>query len=199
MTDLDLVTSENLRQVVTLLAPRSVVLVGLMGAGKSAVGRRLAARLSLPFVDADAEIEKAAGCSIADIFETYGEEAFRDCERRVIRRLLGEPSQVLATGGGAFMNPETRSVIKKEGLSLWLRAPLHILVERTSRRDTRPLLRTGNPSEILQDLMNQRYPVYGQSDLVVDTTEESADHTTELAIHTLFAYLSSTQGETPTP
>ncbi|GAB6054515.1 shikimate kinase [Magnetospira thiophila] len=196
----EITSPETLRELVTRLNGRSVVLVGLMGAGKSAVGRRMAARLELPFIDADAEIEKAAGCSIADIFDLYGEEAFRDCERRVIARLLGEPSGILATGGGAFMDPETRKVIQQCGLSLWLRASLDILVERTSRRDTRPLLRQGNPAEILQNLMDLRYPVYQQADTLIDTGEESADHTTELALQALARHLHvPLQEEAPQP
>ena len=150
---------------------RSLVLVGLMGAGKSTIGRRLAARLGLPFVDADNEIEAAAGCSIQEIFDEHGEDYFRDGERRVIERLLNGPVCVLATGGGAFMNEPTRALIKEKGYSLWLRADLEILVQRTSRRSHRPLLNNGNPREILQNLMDQRYPVYETADISVETDD----------------------------
>ena len=151
--------------------PKTIVLVGLMGAGKTCIGKRLAQRLGLPFIDADDEIEKAADCSIDDIFELYGESAFRDGERRVIARLLNGPVHVLATGGGAFMNETTRALIKEKGYSLWLRADLEILVQRTSRRSHRPLLNNGNPREILQNLMDQRYPVYETADISVETDD----------------------------
>jgi len=150
---------------------RTLVLVGLMGAGKSTIGRRLAARLGLPFVDADTEIEEAAGCSVPDIFELHGEEAFRDGERRVIERLLEPPIKILATGGGAFMNDETRALIKQSAQSLWLRADLDVLHRRTSRRTNRPLLQKGNPRQILSDLIDARYPVYAEADLTVDTDD----------------------------
>ena len=149
---------------------KPVVLVGLMGAGKSAVGRRLAARLDIPFIDADAEIEKAAGSTISEIFERDGEETFRDGERRVIARLLdSEPVHVLATGGGAFMDPETRKLIKEKGISLWLRADLEVLFERVSRRSHRPLLKTADPKGTLAALMEKRYPVYAEADITVES------------------------------
>lgn len=148
---------------------RSLVLVGLMGAGKSSVGKRLAMRLGLPFFDADAEIEKAAGASIPDIFAEHGEAAFRDGERRVIARLLEQSPIVLATGGGAFMNDETRARIRERGLSIWLKAELDVLVKRCARRGNRPLLQQGDPRSVLARLMEQRYPVYAESDLTVLT------------------------------
>jgi shikimate kinase len=142
-----------------------------MGAGKSTVGRRLAARLNMPFVDADHEIEAAAGCTIPEFFERHGEAEFRDGESRVIARLLhGEP-KILATGGGAFMNPETRKRIKRRSVSVWLRADLDLLVSRVTRRDNRPLLKQGDPREIMQRLMDERYPVYAEADIVVDSDE----------------------------
>lgn len=147
-----------------------LVLVGLMGAGKTTVGRRLAKRLGRRFVDADEEIEQAAGMSVADYFEQYGEPAFREGERRVIARLLDEAEPiVLATGGGAYMDEETRATIQEKAVSVWLKADLDLLVARTSKRNTRPLLRQGNPREILQGLMDRRYPVYAQSDVTVET------------------------------
>jgi shikimate kinase len=166
---------------------RTLVLVGLMGAGKSTIGRRLAARLELPFVDADNEIEAAAGCSIQEIFDEHGEDYFRDGERRVIERLLNGPVCVLATGGGAFMNQTTRELIKQKGRSLWLRADIEILVQRTSRRSHRPLLNKGNPREILQDLMDQRYPVYETADYSVETDDSPHSVVVERALSAMSA------------
>ncbi|OAN50397.1 shikimate kinase [Magnetospirillum moscoviense] len=156
---------------------RSIVLVGLMGSGKSCVGRRLAARLKVAFIDSDAEFEAAAGCTISDYFARFGEPSFRDGERKVIARLMeGEP-KVLATGGGAFVDPETRARIKDEAISVWIRADLDLLVKRTSGRDHRPLLKTGDPREILARLMEARYPLYAEADIVVDTTDEPPEVT----------------------
>lgn len=150
---------------------RTVALVGMMGAGKSALGRRLAQRLEVPFKDADAEIETAAGCSIAEIFARYGEPAFRDGERRVIARLLDEPPQVLATGGGAFIDAETRVRMKSSTVSVWLRAPLDLLLVRTQRRDTRPLLKGGDPRATLERLLIEREPIYAEADITVDSED----------------------------
>lgn len=166
--------------------PRTVVLVGLMGAGKSAVGRRLAARLGLPFVDADTEIEAAAGCSIEEIFQRDGEAAFRQGERRIIARLLGErPVHVLATGGGAFMDAETRLVVRAQAVSVWLRADLEMLLHRTARRSNRPLLKQGDPREILQRLIDLRYPVYAEADIIVDSDERPPEQTAERVVAAL--------------
>jgi shikimate kinase len=150
---------------------RTVALVGMMGAGKSAVGKRLAAKLGVIFHDADEEIEAAAGCSVSEIFERFGESAFRDGERKVIARLLGEAPHVLATGGGAFINEQTRARIEAGATSIWLKVPLDTLVARVGRRDTRPLLRNGNPREILEKLLKEREPIYAQADLTVDSEE----------------------------
>lgn len=161
-----------MRKTDKIILPRPLVLVGLMGAGKSAVGRRVAARLDVPFIDADAEIEKAAGCSVSEIFEREGEAGFRAGERRVVARLLEEePVHVLATGGGAFMDPGTRALIREKGISLWLRADLEVLFERVSRRSHRPLLKTADPKATLAALMEQRYPVYAEADIVVDSAD----------------------------
>jgi len=161
-------------------AGKTIVLVGLMGVGKTTVGRRLAKRLNLDFVDSDHEIEKAAGMSVADIFESFGEEDFRSGERRVIARLLDGEPQVVATGGGAFINGETRQLIKKSGLSVWLDADINVLVERTGRRDTRPLLKEGNPEEILRKLSLERAPIYAEADLAIKSNigphEKVVDH-----------------------
>ena len=150
---------------------RTVALVGMMGAGKSSIGRRLATRLNVPFRDADAEIESAAGCSISEIFERYGEPAFRDGERKVITRLLGEAPHVLATGGGAFMDADTRQKMKADSVTIWLRAPVDVLLARTARRDNRPLLKTGNPRETLEKLLEVRAPVYAEADVTLDSEE----------------------------
>ena len=154
---------------------RTVVLVGLMGVGKTTVGRRLARELGLPFKDADAEIEIAAGRSVADIFAERGETEFRAGERRVIARLLEGPPVVLATGGGAFLHPETRRMIREKALSVWLRADLDVLVRRVKRRDTRPLLRDADPRAVLERLAAERYPIYAEADLTVDSSESPHD------------------------
>jgi|TARA_R110002072_G_scaffold19040_26_gene70636 shikimate kinase len=168
---------------------QKVILVGLMGAGKSCIGRRLASKLGLPFIDSDTEIEAAAGCSVPEYFEKHGEAAFRDGERAVLRRLLTEPRAVIvATGGGAFMNRKTRQVIRQNGVSVWLRADLDLLVRRTSRRDHRPLLKTGNPREILARLIDERYPVYAKADLVVDSVDGPPDITVTKVLTTLKNY-----------
>jgi shikimate kinase len=153
---------------------RTVALVGMMGAGKSAVGKRLAAKLGVQFRDADEEIEAAAGCTVSEIFARFGEPAFRDGERKVIARLLGEMPHVLATGGGAFIDNETRQQIRNSAVSVWLRVPLDVLAARVGRRDTRPLLRNGDPREILENLLRDREPIYAQADIIMDT--ESSPH-----------------------
>ena len=154
-----------------LPVPRTIALVGLMGAGKSCIGRLLAAALGLPFVDADKEIEAAAGCSVEDIFTAHGEAAFREGERRVIARLLTQPKIVLATGGGAFMDPATRKLIRKHTTSVWLRADVDLLLRRTARRNNRPLLKRGDPREILGRLISERHPVYAEADVTVDSVD----------------------------
>jgi shikimate kinase len=166
---------------------RAIVLVGLMGAGKSKIGRRLAVRLGLPFFDSDPEIEAAAGETIEEIFANRGERVFREGERRVIARLLAQPVHVLATGGGAFMDPATRVVIARRGVSLWLRADLNVLLSRVSRRSNRPLLKQGDPRAILAELIEQRHPVYAEADVVVDSGEASPEATVTRAIAALAA------------
>lgn len=157
------------------LGTRSIVLVGLMGVGKSTVGRRLAQRLHLPFYDADHEIEAAAGMSIPDIFAIHGEQYFRDGERRVIARLLQSGPMVLATGGGAFMSEETRSRIAEAGVSVWLRADLEILMRRVRKRPNRPLLNTADPEATMRNLMVVRDPVYALADLTVESRDVPHD------------------------
>ena len=162
--------------ILPLLTRRSIVLTGMMGVGKSSVGRRLAGRLAIPFVDADAEIEKAAGMSIADIFARHGEAYFRSGEARVIARLLEGGPQVLATGGGAFMNADTRALIKVKGVSIWLQAEYDVLVRRISkRRNERPLLQTADPAETPRQLLIEREPIYAQADLTVQSREVAHD------------------------
>lgn len=150
-----------------LLGARSIVLIGMMGAGKSSVGKRLARRLNLAFADADTEIEQAAGMTIPEIFAHHGEPAFRDGEKKVIARLLEHGPMVLATGGGAYMNGDTREAIARHGITVWLKAELDVLLRRVRRRDDRPLLKTENPEATLARLIEQRYPVYAQADVTV--------------------------------
>jgi len=164
---------------------RTIVLVGLMGAGKSCIGRRLAQRLNVPFVDADTEIEQAAGCSVAEIFEKYGEAAFRDGERRVMSRLLQGPPTILAAGGGAFMDTDTRRLISEHAISVWLRADLETLYARTKGRGHRPLLNAGDPRETLAQLIEVRYPVYAEANITVDTGADNPNVTCTRVIEAL--------------
>lgn len=173
------------QQVRDMLGTRSIVMVGLMGCGKSSIGRRLAVTLGLPFIDADDEIERAALKSIPEIFADHGEAYFREGERKVIKRLLGSGPQVLATGGGAFMNAETRAAIKADGISVWLRADLDVLMRRVAKRDNRPLLKADDPVAVMKSLMDQRYPVYAEADITVD----SRDTTHEVIVGEIIAAL----------
>jgi shikimate kinase len=171
--------------------PRTLVLVGLMGAGKSCIGRRLAQQRAVPFADSDAEVERAAGMSIPEIFETYGEASFRDCERRVIARMLRAAPHVMAVGGGAFMNPDTRELIQRRAISVWLRADLDLLVRRTGKRNTRPLLQRGDPRQILSDLMDERHPVYAEADLTVDSVDGPPEATVERVLQAVDRHVAS--------
>ncbi len=175
-------------------APKTIVLVGLMGAGKTSVGRLLAKRLDLEFIDADHEIEQAAQCSIEQIFESHGEAEFRDGERRVIARLLTGPTHVLATGGGAFMRKETRDAIRGWGISVWLRADLDLLLRRVSRRKNRPLLRNENPRQILEKLIEERYPVYAEADIVVDSGDRPPGTIVDNVIESIETFLGAGAG-----
>jgi shikimate kinase len=157
--------------LVASLGRRSVVLVGMMGAGKSSIGRKLAARLGLPFVDADTEIETAAGMTIPEIFEIRGEAEFRAGEARVISRLLDSGPQVLATGGGAFINPGTRTAIRSNAISIWLKAEFDVLMRRIKRRSDRPMLKTADPALTLRQLIADRYPIYAEADLTVESRD----------------------------
>ncbi|MBG1233359.1 shikimate kinase [Aestuariivirga litoralis] len=163
--------SETISDISEALGNRAIVLVGLMGAGKSSIGRRLAEKLEMPFVDADHEIEAAAGKSISEIFADHGEDYFREGERRVITRLLENGRQILATGGGAYMNGETRERIRDHGISVWLKADLDLLLKRVSKRNDRPLLKRDDPAAVLSRLMNLRYPVYSLADVTVESRD----------------------------
>lgn len=171
------------------LRRRTIALVGLMGVGKSSVGRRLANALSLPFRDADTEVEAAAGRSVSDIFSELGEPAFREGERRVIARLLEQPPHVLATGGGAFANPETRKLIQSKALSVWLKADLEVLARRVGRKDTRPLLVGRDPLEVLRELAEVRYPAYAEADVTVETGDSAHHVTVDQVIRALIAHV----------
>ena len=175
--------------IVAALGARSVVLVGMMGAGKSSIGRRLALRLGVPFVDADTEIEKAAQMNIPDIFATRGEAEFRAGEARVIHRLLESGAQVLATGGGAFMNADTRAVIGAKGVSIWLKAEFDVLMRRIKRRHDRPLLKTDDPGATLRALMDERYPVYALADVTVQSREVPHEKIVDEIVSGLAAHL----------
>jgi shikimate kinase len=189
---------ERLLAIRKALGPRSVVLIGLMGAGKTAVGRRLANRLDLPFIDADSEIEVAAGASISEIFAEHGEAYFRQGERKVIARLLENGPQVLATGGGAYMNPDTRANIKAHGLSVWLKADIKVLMKRVGRRDNRPLLAAGDPEKVMKRLMEERYPIYAEADVTVESRDVPHDVIVGAVIDALadtLGYKASADGE----
>lgn len=183
----------------TAPVPKTIVLIGLMGAGKSCIGRLLAQRLGLKFIDADKEIENAAQCSIAETFERHGEAAFREGERRVIARLLDGPVHVLAAGGGAFMNQQTRAKIRERGIAVWLRADLDLLVRRVSRRRNRPLLKHGKPRQILKRLMAERYPVYAEANIAVDTSDQPPEVIVDQVIEALETYINASRQAQPRP
>lgn len=175
--------------ILNRLGKRSLVFVGLMGAGKTAIGRRVAQLLGLQFVDSDHEIEAAARMSIPDLFESYGEAEFRSLERRVISRLLKSGPQVIATGGGAFMNEQTRRAITRHGVSVWLNAELDTLLERVSRRQNRPLLHNADPVEVLQKLIDERYPLYSKADVGVMSRDATRETIADEVIDALAAHL----------
>ena len=167
----NLTETEDTRALKTALGTRSIVLVGMMGAGKTSIGKRLAQRLGVPFNDADAEIERAAGMTIPEIFSTRGEAEFRLGEQRVIQRLLGEGISVLATGGGAFMNADTRKRIADAGVSIWLKADFDVLMRRVKKRSNRPLLQTEDPEKTLRDLIELRYPTYAEATITIHSRD----------------------------
>ena len=176
-------------KVVRLLAGRTLVMVGMMGAGKSSIGRRLAARLGMAFVDADSEIEQAANATIPEIFEQHGEAYFRDGERRVIQRLLDGKPKVLATGGGAYIHPETRAAIERAGISIWLKADRELLLSRVKRRGGRPLLGTGDPAEVIDRLIAERYPIYAEAKIHIQSRDVAHDAVIDDILATLADYL----------
>ena len=186
-------------QAAGLVPPRTIALVGLMGAGKTTVGRRLAHALDLPFADADAEIVNAAGQSIDTIFAEHGECEFRRGERKVIARLLEGPVHVLATGGGAFIDPRTRELMKEHAISIWLKAPLEVLMKRVSKRGGRPLLKEDDPQAVMQRLMNERYPIYAEADITIETSAGPHNVAVSAIIDALRAYLRTPAPETPHP
>lgn len=177
---------------------RPIALIGMMGAGKSRLGRMLAESLDIPFVDSDEEIESASGLSIQEIFEKFGEDYFRDGERRVIKRLLEKDVCVVATGGGAILNPDTAAELWSDTISIWVRADINVMVERTSKTDKRPLLKTGDPKEILSKLATARYPIYEQAHIIVDSHSGPAEDILHHAIDELYLYLNRTQSRAGT-
>jgi shikimate kinase len=174
-----------------LVLDRTLALVGLMGAGKTTVGRRLAVALDLPFADADAEITTAAGQSIPEIFEQHGECEFRRGERQVIARLLEGSPHVLATGGGAFIDPRTRALMKEKAITIWLKAPLDVLMKRVAKRDDRPLLKEDDPRAVMQKLMDERYPIYAEADVTVESSAGPHNTAAAAILNALRAYLAA--------
>lgn len=174
---------------VSFMPPKTIVLVGLMGCGKTSIGKRLSKRLELPFHDSDQEVELAAGCPIKDILSFYGEEAFLSGEQRVINRLLTQSTHILATGGGSFMSKETRQIIKEKAISVWLKADLETLLARVSRRSDRPLLGNYNQEEVLENLIAERYPIFEQSDVCVQTLDEPTNATVDRVITAVSDYI----------
>jgi shikimate kinase len=183
------VREQKRERLAALLAGRPVVLVGMMGAGKTTVGRRLAHRLGRRFVDSDEEIEKAAGMPIEDIFSVHGEADFRAGEVKVISRLLREGDLVLGTGGGAFISSETRAMVKQQALSVWLKADFDLLFARVSRRSNRPLLKTGDPRGTLRELMRTRYPIYAEADITVVSRDVPHEQVASDVVDAMLAYL----------
>ncbi len=173
------------------LGQRSIVLVGLMGAGKTAIGRKVAAMTGLNFVDSDHEIEAVSRMSVADLFETYGEAEFRSLEMRVLSRMLEDGPQILATGGGAFMNRATREAIAQQGISVWLKADLDVLMERVSRKQHRPLLQTADPRAVMRGLLEKRYPVYQLADVTVQSRDVPKEQIAEELVDALNAFFDS--------
>ena len=176
-------------QKLTDMLDRPIVLVGLMGAGKSTVGRRLAKRLDLPFVDSDVEIEEASGASTADLFERYGEHDFRDGERRLVARLVEGDVRVIATGGGAFIDPRTRQLLNERAITIWLDAPIEVLAERTARRDNRPLLKKGNRAEILARLAEERRHSYSEAQIHVRSSSGAHSDVVDAIIAAILEHL----------
>jgi shikimate kinase len=179
--------------ILARLGDRSIVFVGLMGAGKTAIGRKVAGELSVPFIDSDHEIETVSRTTIQDLFSLYGEPEFRSLEQRVIARLLENGPQVLSTGGGAFMNAQTRETVAKRGLSVWLKADLDVLMDRVSKKQNRPLLKNADPRGVMQRLMDERYPVYAEADITVLTRDDAKEVIAREVISAISQRLSASQ------
>lgn len=189
MTDFEKPPAISPKNLLNALGRRNIVFVGLMGAGKTSIGRRVAARLGIPFFDSDHEIEGASRMTIPELFETYGETEFRALEERVLHRLLSESPRVISTGGGAFMNPAIRGEISATSLSVWLDADLDVLMERVKKRQNRPLLKADDPVAVMKRLMKERYPVYASADIVVKTRDAHRDIIAEEVLQSLDAFL----------
>ena len=189
-----LASEDTVAEILKALGKRSIVFVGLMGAGKTAIGRKVAATLGIPFLDSDQEIEAVSRMTVPELFETYGEPEFRSLEQRVIARVLEQGPQVLSTGGGAFMNEQTRGAIAAHAVSVWLKADLDVLMERVSKKQNRPLLKAPDPRAVMQRLIDERYPVYAEASLTVPTRDEKKEVISEEVINSLFSHLT---GATP--
>lgn len=187
-------SEETVAGILTLLGRRSIVFIGLMGAGKTAIGRKVAATLGLPFLDSDQEIEAVSRMTVPELFERYGEPEFRSLEQRVIARVLEQGPQVLSTGGGAYMNGATRALIAEEGVSVWLKADIDVLMDRVSKKQNRPLLKNADPRGVMQRLIAERYPVYAGADVTVATREEKKEVISAEVISSLAAHLAAAKG-----
>jgi shikimate kinase len=179
------------QMTVSFMPPKTIVLVGLMGSGKTSIGKRLAKRLELPFFDSDIEVEQAAGYPIKEIYDIFGEQAFLDGEQRVIKRLLDQPTHVLATGGGSFANDPTREIVKEKAISVWLKADIDTLVARVSRRSDRPMFTDSNHHEVLEKLIAERYPVFEEADVHVQTLDEPTNATVDRVIQAMSDFIRS--------
>ncbi len=182
-------SNDDIATILSRLNDRSIVLIGLMGAGKTTIGRRLAKKLKMPFADADTEIEKAAGKTVPEIFDEHGEQYFRDGERRVIDRLLNEHPRILATGGGAYMNADTRTAIARNAVSVWLKADFDLLMKRVRRRSNRPLLKTDDPEAVMHKLIEERYPVYSEANVIVESEDVPHDQIVVACMESLARHL----------
>ncbi|MCX7343557.1 MAG: shikimate kinase [Proteobacteria bacterium] len=177
------------QMTVSFMPPKTIVLVGLMGSGKTSIGKRLAKRLELSFFDSDIEVEQAAGYPIKEIYDIFGEQAFLDGEQRVIKRLLDQPTHVLATGGGSFANKPTREIVKEKAISVWLKADIDTLVARVSRRSDRPMFNDSNHHEVLEKLIEERYPVFEEADVHVETLDEPTNSTVDRVIQAMSDFI----------
>ncbi|MCC6205051.1 MAG: shikimate kinase [Hyphomicrobiales bacterium] len=191
-------SEEIVAEILTRLGRRSIVFIGLMGAGKTAIGRKVAATLGLPFLDSDQEIEAVSRMTVPELFERYGEPEFRALEQRVIARILEQGPQVLSTGGGAFMNEQTRSLIAGSAVSVWLKAEIDVLMDRVSKKQNRPLLKAPDPRTVMERLMTERYPVYATADVTVPTRDEKKEIISAEVINSLFDHLAGRKMATET-